>query len=70
MAAEALEQLVDRWTSDAAFADGFRVDREGATPSAGYDLNDKDRRAVRGAGFELSDWTLAERTNKPGIGRP
>lgn len=69
MSQDAMQELMDRWTSDADFREQYQSDPEQAIRSAGFNLSDEDWQAVRSANFDLSDGRLPERINKPRMGR-
>ncbi len=65
----ALQELLNRWLDDATFRDAFQADPQHAIQSSGLDLTPDEVAALEGAQWNLSDGSLAERANKPRIGR-
>ena len=61
---EGLEQLMDRWTSDAGLRTRLQSDPEAAIRETGIELDNEDWEALRSARFDLSDSALSERVNK------
>jgi hypothetical protein len=55
MSREALEQLVQRWTDDAAFREALQRDPEGTIERAGYRLDEREWTIVRD-----TDWGQTE----------
>ncbi len=68
MSSTALDQIMDRYTSDPAFKAQLQADPEAAAKSAGITLTDEDRQALRGLDFSLSDQELQQRVSN-GFGR-
>jgi len=65
----AFQELLNRRLDDATFRDAFQADPQHAIQSSGLDLTLDELAALEGAQWNLSDGALAERANKPRIGR-
>jgi hypothetical protein len=64
MTSQALEHIMERYTTDPAFKAQLQADPEAATKAAGIALDDEDRAALRGLDFSLSDQELQQRVSK------
>ena len=61
---EAMRQLTDRFVEDAEFRERMRRDPEGTAASAGFQLDEEDKRALRSTEWGLPDEQLKERVSK------
>ncbi len=61
---EAMQQLTDRFMSDADFREEMKQDPEGAAERSGLALDDEDRQALRSMDWSGSDEELRERVSK------
>ena len=61
MSRAALEQLVQRWTTDPAFRAQIHQDLEGAVERAGYDLDEDEWAIVRDTDWSQPDQELRTR---------
>ncbi len=61
---EAMQQLADRFMSDAGFREEMKRDPEGTAESSGYQLDEEDRQALRSVDWSGTDEQLQERVSK------
>ena len=60
---EVIEQLMDRWTNDAAFRDQVRADPQGALRATGLELDADEQAALENIDWNVSDEQLKARVN-------
>ncbi len=60
----ALDQIMERYTTDPTFKAQLQADPEAAAKSAGITLDEEDRQALRGLDFSLTDEQLQQRVSK------
>ncbi len=61
MSRQSLEQLVQRWTDDAAFREALQRDPEGAVERAGYQLDEQEWAIVHDTDWSQPDEALRTR---------
>jgi hypothetical protein len=61
---EAMQQLADRFMSDADFREQMRQDPEGTAERSGFALDEEDWQALSGMDWSVSDEELKERVSK------
>jgi hypothetical protein len=61
---EAMQQLTDRFMSDADFRERMRQDPEGAAQAEGLGLDEEDKQALKGIDWSGTDEQLQERVSK------
>ena len=64
---DSMQQLADKFMSDAEFREQMKQDPEGAAERSGLQLDDEDKQALRSIDWSGSDEVLSERISK-GIG--
>jgi hypothetical protein len=64
MSAEAVAELMDRWTNEPAFRQEMRSDPEAAVQSSGVQLDPDEWAALKDVDWKLSDEDLEERASK------
>ncbi|HEX6508106.1 MAG TPA: Os1348 family NHLP clan protein [Chloroflexota bacterium] len=64
MSADAMGQIMDRYTSDPAFRDEMRSDPEGTIQRNGWQLDEEERAALQGIDWNLPDEQLKARIGK------
>lgn len=55
MSQQAVEQLIDRWITDAEFREALRADPEAAVKAAGVELTEEEWAALRAIDWAQSD---------------
>lgn len=66
MSAEAVAELVDRWTNEPAFRQQMRQDPEGTVHMSGLQLDQDEWKALKNVDWNLSDEDLEARVSKGG----
>ena len=61
---DSMQQLADRFVSDAEFRQQMKQDPEGAAERSGLPLDDEDKQALRSMDWSGSDEELKERVSK------
>ncbi len=61
---DSMQQLADRFMSDAQFREQMRNDPEGTAERSGLQLDEEDRQALRSIDWSGSDEELNERVSK------
>jgi hypothetical protein len=63
---QAVEAMIERWSSDEAFKAEMRADPLGAAERHGFQLDDEEREALRSLDLNQSDAELSQRLNNAG----
>lgn len=63
---QAVEAMIERWSSDEAFKAEMRADPLGTADRYGYELDDEEREALTGLDLNQSDEELSQRLNNAG----
>jgi hypothetical protein len=61
---ESMQQLADRFMSDADFREQMQQDPQGAAERSGLPLDEEDKQALRSIDWSSSDEQLKERVSK------
>lgn len=61
---EAMQQLADKFMNDPEFREQMKQDPEGTADSAGFELDEEDRQALKSVDWSQSDEQLQERVSK------